>query len=294
MKFKTIYKIFVYLIVVIAYSVIIFKLATFDDYDGLFEQFRSNFSSNWLFLLVCLMLMPCNILIESFKWRCAISHIEKISIKEAIFATLRGQVGGIATPNKLGDIPTRALSLKEGNKTTGIVMGFISAWALSFVIIIVGAITTYLYFAPYPIACLLIILLILSPLLLKFISADKIKSNALKTLLLTPYSKILSLIGLSFVRYCIFCSQLFLMLHFFNIDLSIKQAIISIPTIYLLTTITPTITASEATTRSSYAIFVLAPFCNAAPTIALATTMLWALNCGVPIIAGSFLFKKSA
>ena len=295
MKFKVIYKIFTYAIMIIAYAVIIYKLATYDNYTGLFEQFTTNISTNWLFLLACLILMPCNILAESLKWRCAISHIEKISIKEAISATLRGQVGGIATPNKLGDIPTRALSLHEGNKTSGIIMGFIASWALLFIIITIGAITTYIYFDPYPIACVLIILLILSPLLLKFIPTDKVKSNTLKTLLLTPFSKILSLIGLSLVRYLVFCSQLFLMYLFFNINITIAQAIMVIPTIYLFSTITPTLITSEAPTRSTYAIFLLAPICqNTEPTIALATSLLWALNCGVPIIVGSFLFKKSA
>ena len=60
MNWKRIYKIFVYTIVVIAYGVIAFKLATYNDYSSLFKQFTSNFSTNWFFLLACLMLMPCN------------------------------------------------------------------------------------------------------------------------------------------------------------------------------------------------------------------------------------------
>lgn len=293
MKFS-LYKIFTYTIVIIAYAMIIYELATYNDYSSLFKQFTSNLPTNWLFLLACLILMPCNMLTEALKWQCAVSHIENISLKKAIISTLRGQVGGIATPNKLGDIPTRALSLKEGNKTSGIIMGFIASWALLFVIITIGAITTYVYFDPYPIACVLIILLILSPLLLKFIPTDKIKSNTLKTLLLTPYSKILFLIGLSLLRYFIFCSQLFLMYLFFDINITVAQAIMVIPSIYLLTTITPTLIISEATTRSAYAIFLLSPIChNAEPTIALATFLIWVLNCGIPIVVGSFLFKKS-
>ena len=58
MKFS-LYKIFVYFIIVIAYGVIAFKLATYDDYPSLFKQFTSNFSTNWLFLLACLVLMRC-------------------------------------------------------------------------------------------------------------------------------------------------------------------------------------------------------------------------------------------
>lgn len=307
MKFS-LYKTFTHTIVIIAYIVVIYKLATYNEYTILFKQFFSNFASNWYFLMLCLALMPCNMLSEALKWQCAVSHIESISLKKAIISTLRGQVGGIATPNKLGDIPTRALSLRDGNKTPGILMGVIASWTLSFVIIIIGAITSYLYFATYFVdffyyedysillnsSCILIVLLIITPLLLKFIPIDKIKSNTLKTLALTPYTKIFSLIALSLLRYLIFCTQLLLMFWFFNLNITITQAAVVIPTIYLFATITPTLMTSEVITRSAYAIFLLSPICySSEPTIALATSLLWVLNCGFPIIIGSFLFKKT-
>ena len=308
MKFS-LYKIFVYFIIVIAYGVIAFKLATYDDYSSLFKQFTSNFSTNWLFLLACLMLMPCNMLSEALKWQCAVWNIEKISFKKAIISTLRGQVGGIATPNKLGDIPTRALSLQDANKASGIIMGFIATWSLSAIIISIGASTSAKYLSIYYPEMLnedllifaneswigLIILTFL-PIWSRIINTEKIKStrikNTIESIAQTRFRQLFSFVLLSFLRYTIFCTQLFLMFRFFNINLTISQAIIAIPTIYLLSTLTPTIPASEATTRSSYAILILAPFCTTTPSIALATTLLWTLNCGIPIIIGSMLFKR--
>lgn len=309
MKLKTLYKIFVYAIVVIAYGVIIYKLASYNDYPTLFKQFSTNISTNWIYLALCLLLMPCNLLSESIKWQCAVSHIEKISFKKAIISTLRGQVGGIATPNKLGDIPTRALSLRDENKASGIIMGFIAAWSLSIVIITFGASTFAKYLSTYYPEMLneklltfvneswigLIILTFL-PLICRFINTDKIKStkakNNIESIAQTKLRQLFSFILLSSLRYVIFCSQLFLMFRFFDINISLPQAIISIPTIYLLSTLTPTIPASEAASRSSYAVFVLSPIYNSAPTITLATSLLWALNCGLPIIVGTFLFNK--
>lgn len=310
MKLKTIYKIFVRIIVVIAYCVIIYKLATYDNYSTLFDQFISNISTNWVYLLLCILLMPCNILTESVKWQCAVWSIEKISFKKAIISTLRGQVGGIATPNKLGDIPTRALSLQDDNKASGIIMGFVAAWSLSAVIIVIGASTFVKYLSIYYPEMLnenllsyaneswigLIILTFL-PISSRIINTDKIKStkikNTIESIAQTRFRQLFSFVLLSFLRYTIFCTQLFLMFRFFDIDLTISQAIISIPIIYLLSTLTPTIPTSEAATRSSYAVFTLAPFCTSAPTITLATSLLWALNCGFPIILGSLLFNKS-
>lgn len=308
MKFS-LYKIFVYVIIVIAYGVIAFKLATYDDYSSLFEQFTSNFATNWYFLMLCLALMPCNMLTESVKWQCAVWNIEKISFKKAIISTLRGQVGGIATPNKLGDIPTRALSLQDANKASGIIMGFIATWSLSAIIISIGASTSAKYLSIYYPEMLnedllifaneswigLIILTFL-PIWSRIINTEKIKStrikNTIESIAQTRFRQLFSFVLLSLLRYTIFCTQLFLMFRFFNINLTISQAIIAIPTIYLLSTLTPTIPASEATTRSSYAILILAPFCTTTPSIALATTLLWTLNCGIPIIIGSMLFKR--
>lgn len=290
--------------------VVIYKLATYNEYTTLFEQFASNFTTNWYFLVACLMLMPCNMLAESIKWQCAVWSIEKISFKKAIISTLRGQVGGIATPNKLGDIPTRALSLQDKNKASGIIMGFVAAWTLSAVIIAIGASTVSKYLSiHYPEMLnedLLIlaneswiglIILTFLPISSRIINTEKIKStrikNTIESIAQTRFRQLFSFLLLSFLRYTIFCTQLFLMFRFFNINISISQAIISIPTIYLLSTITPTIVASEAATRSGYAILILSPISQAAPTIALATSLLWALNCGFPIIIGSFLFHQT-
>ena len=288
--------------------VVIYKLVTYNEYTTLFEQFASNFTTNWYFLMLCLALMPCNMLSEALKWRCAVSHIEKISFKKAIITTLRGQVGGIATPNKLGDIPTRALSLHKENITAGTIMGFIAAWTLSLVIIVVGAMASAQYLSVYYsellnekyktfvfASCIGLITLIFLPIIIRFINTNKIGSSKIKNIITsiaqTSFAQICTIIFWSIVRYSIFCTQLFLMLHFFNINISLSQAIIAIPTIYLLTTLTPTIIASEAATRSSYAILILSPICSTAPTIALATTLLWAINCGMPIIIGSTLFN---
>ena len=304
------YKIFTYIIVIIAYIVVVYKLVTYDDYENLLRHMGDNISSHWFFLSFCILLMPFNILAEATKWKYAVSNIEKISIKTALLATIRGQVGAIATPNKLGDFPTRATTLQAGNKTIGTIMGFVSSWTMTLIIIIIGlfAATTYIsefhtntfsneYLILTAIICLSATIFIFSiPTICKSINIDKINIQKIKnTLYILSHTKtkqLLILSSLSLLRYFIFCFQLFLMLHFFNINISIYQALITIPTIYLLTAITPSIVASEAATRSSYAILILSPFCSTTPTIAIATTLLWALNCGVPIIVGTFLFSK--
>ena len=303
------YRIFTYFVVIIAYCVVIYKLVCYNDYATLIYHFTHNLASHWFYLALCVALMLLNILSEAIKWKHAIINIQKISIKSALCATIKGQVGAISTPNKLGDYPTRATTLQSGNRTIGTIMGFVSSWTMTLVIIVVGLFAATIYIAKYhieplnnkylvltSIICISIILFIFSiPAITKKINTDKINIQKIKNSLLilsqTETKQLLKLTLLSAIRYTIFCSQLLFMLLFFGIDISIQQAAIAIPTIYLLSTITPTIALSEVATRCSYAILVLSPFCDAAPTIAIATSLLWALNNGIPIIAGTLLFS---
>ncbi len=302
------YKTFTYLIVIITYTVVIYKLITYDEYTLLIQHLTSNTTKHWIFLFGAIILMPFNILAESIKWKYAIHHIEKISLKKAIISTLKGQVGAIATPNKLGDFPTRALSLQYGNKSIATIMGFISAWTLTLVITTIGISASIIYISKYYTSllsnqyliisstiCLIILISIFSlPTIAKKININN--TNIKKGLFfLSKITKkeLLTLTLLSLLRYIIFCTQLTLMFLFFDINISLSQASISIPIIYLLTTITPTIIISEATTRSSYAILILTPLgYSTTPTIILATTLLWTLNCMIPAITGSILFNK--
>ena len=305
------YKIFTYAVVIIAYVVVIYKLATYNNYANLWFHFTQNIPSHWFYLLICIALMPFNILTEAIKWKYAVANVEKISLRQAILATLKGQVGAIATPNKLGDFPTRATSLQPNHRTIGTIMGFVSSWTMSLVIIIIGLLSSTIYLSEYhidsvnnqyllltTIICIVAIILIFSiPTISKRINIDKINIQKIKNSLLilsqVRIKQLITLTSLSTLRYLIFCLQLMFMFFFFDINISTHQAVISIPMIYLLSTITPTIVASEAATRSGYAILVLSPICSSAPTITLASTLLWAINCGLPIILGTFFFNKT-
>jgi Trk-type K+ transport system membrane component len=233
MKFSP-YKIFTYLVVIIAYIVVIYKLVDYDNYGDLWLHFTKNLSSHWVYLLICIALMPVNILMEAIKWRAAVANIENISLRQAITATLKGQVGAIATPNKLGDFPTRASSLQPGNRTIGTIMGFVAAWTLSIVIILIGMLGAMLYIAEYhtdsvnsqylmltAAICIAATILIFSiPHIAKRINSDRINSpkikNSLHILQHLEARQLISLSALSFVRYLIFCAQLMFMLMFFG------------------------------------------------------------------------------
>ena len=83
------------------------------------------------------------------------------------------------------------------------------------------------------------------------------------------------------------------MLLFMNVTLTPWQALLSIPTIYLLVTYTPSFAFSEAMVRGSYAILIFSAFSTNDAGMALASILLWCINYCLPMLVGSFFVKKS-
>lgn len=96
---------------------------------------------------------------------------------------------------------------------------------------------------------------------------------------------------MSAMRYVAFSTLYYLMLKAFGVTIGVSDAVIVIPVIYLLTTVTHTITASEAVVRRSYSMVVIAPFFSSSLTVGCATSVLMVVNNLVQMLLGSLLFK---
>ena len=80
------YKIFTYAVVIIAYVVVIYKLATYNNYANLWFHFTQNIPSHWFYLLICIALMPFNILTEAIKWKYAPLTLSCVWIRKLVEA----------------------------------------------------------------------------------------------------------------------------------------------------------------------------------------------------------------
>ena len=76
-------RIFNILLTVAAYGYLGYKLATFSDYAALANHFQTATWQDYMFLLVCLVLMPINVLFESTKWRELLRMVEPMSLCQA-------------------------------------------------------------------------------------------------------------------------------------------------------------------------------------------------------------------
>jgi len=97
---------------------------------------------------------------------------------------------------------------------------------------------------------------------------------------------------ISLGRYVVFCTQFFFMLRFLGVDLSMEQALISIPTSYLFVTFTPSFAFSDVAVRSSYAVLVIGVFSGQVVSIALAGACIWLVNFVIPLLVGLVVLAK--
>ena len=305
-----------WLIFVLAYLFLGYKLVTFDGYEALLEHFSSVSFHDYLFLFFVFLLLPFNLFFEALKWQRLVVGLQPISLGLAFRSVLVGQTGAFFTPNRIGEFPARALMLNKKNMIPAVALGFVGSAMQMLVITLFGLITTFLYISnnvspllssvstvSWVVSLLLVLLFVISCALLfshyKWFCGRLKKSkwqwlNRLgEGLAHLSFRDAWLIFSFSVLRYFVYSSQFYAILLFMNVTLTPWQAFLSIPTIYLLVTYTPSFAFSEAMVRGSYAIFILSAFSTNDAGMALASILLWCINYCLPMLAGSFFVKKS-
>lgn len=311
--FRKYYPVLKWAILVLAYGFLFYKLSTFDNYYDFINQMKSPDCLQLLWLLLTLVLLPLNWLLEAVKWRELISDLEQISLAKSLQTIFSGITTGFFTPNRIGEYPGRALFLNSGSRVPAIALGFVGSLAQTLAILVCGVPAAILFFivssnasqlsgnalwvfffgAGLLLVSLYCCLPVVSSHCLRYpIKNEKIR-NTLQALEAMSAKKLLKVFLLSLIRYTVFCLQLFLVLRFFGIRLSVAEAVIGIATNYLFVTFTPSIALSEAAIRGSYAIIFIGAFTDNVLAVAAAGITLWLINYCLPMIIGSFVFSKS-
>lgn len=102
----------------------------------------------------------------------------------------------------------------------------------------------------------------------------------------------LEVVGISLLRYIVWGIQLALVLHFCNIDLSLVQLVIAIPTYYLLLSLLPSLPLADIAVRGSVSLLVFGVFSANLAGITMATIMVWVMNNMLPMMIGTFIQKQ--
>ena len=109
----------------------------------------------------------------------------------------------------------------------------------------------------------------------------------------------MKVLGMSLLRYLVFSTQFYLFLRAFDVQLTLGEAMMLIPVIYLVTTSIPTIALSELGVRGSVSVFFIGVFMSSdfmgvrdiQLRVFAASTCIWIINIALPALIGtSFVY----
>lgn len=305
-KFK---KIANFVLIVLAYGFLGYKIATYDNYAGLLERFSAAEWWQLLCLMVCVALFPVNRLCEAWKWQFLVRGIEPMNILEAQRQVYYGTLAGFVTPYKIGEYPGRALLFRKTRQhwLSATCMGMIGGYAMTTIIIVAGLPSVIYWLAPNSsllwsivsaLICALAAIFAL-PVLMRVLQQRNWKSEQSRLLIqsmagLTP-TDISKLLGISLLRYSVFIVQLLLCLLFCGVQLRIQSMIATLPLYYLLITVTPNVPAAEIAVRGAWAAVIFERFGSDVTAAAIiATLLLWLINTIFPLVVGTVVKRRQS
>ena len=309
MKYRNVLRIAQWLLMAAAYGWLLWKLLTYDDWEGFCERFAMAGGRQYGALFIVLLLCGANVTAEALKWRVLLRGVVQLSFIEAFQQTLYGNVGGFFTPSRIGDYPMRALLLRNKDQWLAAVsLGFVGSAALTLVLLLAGFPSAVILlerqggFRMAETICAGVFILLAAsvavyrPLAIwllhrKIHYPEKIR-NVLAALSVFPYSRFMLVILFSALRYAVWCIQLWLLLYFCGIRLPLVDALTAIPAYYMLVTVTPSIPAADAAVRGSWAVVVFGVLTHDIAAVAVAAVLMWLINGVLPMIAGSMMKER--
>lgn len=269
----------------------------------------SVFSGNGLItLLFCILLIPVNWGVESYKWKIITAPIESISFLNASRSVYSGICLGNLAPARATEFIAKIIFFKPENRPQITVLHFVNGMFQLSITYIIGFVALafkmngfgdeYVWIAYTAISTAVLVIIIFIACLvkidsvLKFITTRISKQQQIETAAY-KFTKIqlMQLFGLSAIRYVVFFIQFVLLIKLFagNFDLNIG---FGIALYFLITTTIPMISFLEAAIRAAVALVVFksAGFSNTG--LALASISVWLLNIILPSILGYIILLK--
>ena len=273
------------------------------------------------YFIIAAVLMLANLFIEAKKWQFLISLKERVSTFTSFKAVFTGLSVSVFTPNRVGEFLGRIFFLNKTQPIEGIFMTVVGSISQLLVTIVVGSLglaffLPFYYSAPdipsellmgvvYILGFLANIIFLGLYLNISFVStlAKRIFRPEWKHWnhyieIFSSYktSELVKVLVLSLLRYAVFSTQFYLFLRAFDVPMSLGEALMLIPVIYLVTTSIPTIALSELGVRGSVSVFFIGVFMaghfvgvgDLQLRVFAASTCIWLVNIALPALVGTF------
>lgn len=281
---------------------------------------------NFTFLLsIVIVLLPVNLLIESYKWQFVIAKLEKVSLVNALKAVMAGISVSMFMPYRMGDFLGRIFILKKANRIQASLSSVLGSISQLIATIIYGIVAIVLFFPEimkrfdYTLnfwiysGVILTAVLILAILIFAYLNFSAF-SVIIKKINRKVYNKIakyievfslysvrdlLKILILSMLRYLVFSFQFYVLLKLFGIPLDFFHAMLLIAIIYLLISGVPTIALSELGVRGTISLYVFQMYfgkliteSNFSNGVISASSAIWIINLAFPALLGIiFIFR---
>ncbi|MBQ0768262.1 MAG: flippase-like domain-containing protein [Bizionia sp.] len=290
-----------------AFYFIYYKLTQNEDLDlNLFLDIlitSKQFSLENIAFLV--LLSSVNWVLEIKKWEILVGGLSKINFNKASQQTLGALTASLLTPNRIGDYGAKALYYHPEDRTKIILLNLFGNTMQMIVTLVFGSIGFLIlakdYELPINLEYLLNIVLavIVGLIILYRVSTHNFfKNSVIKlhqfVLVLKRLSTTIkrTILLLSVLRYLVFSFQFYFIIILFGVEISYIEAMIFISTMYLLSSILPSILVFDVVLKSSIAVYLFALIDVDPLSILSTTTLMWILNFVLPSIVGSYFVLK--
>lgn len=260
------------------------------------------------YLLLAVLLLFLNWGIEAKKWQFLIKETIKIKLFSAFKKVMTGITVGFVTPNRIGEIPARAVLLNDKNNLKDLVVKTsVGAYSQLVVTMFFGTLAVLISSDLFELRGVVYIKLLLILITVIMILSYFFQKHLVKVFYKIGYIKRKKLLDglshykrgeltfvlfLSILRYLVFSLQFFIVLLAFNFHFFSWTELMLIPLCFMIASLIPTILLSEIGVRGSVALFVFGAVSNMDVQIVLASTLLWLINVVVPAIFGVFSLNE--
>jgi len=270
-----------------------------------FSEFTAFLSKNEVFsiknILFLLFLSIFNWFLEILKWKTLVSFIKKIAFYNALKQSLGSLTASLFTPNRIGEYGAKAIYFTKQYRKRILLLNLIGNTMQMAVTLFFGVIGFSIFVQQYPIEIsiqrvsrFLLIILVVTAFSILGLKQKKYKIKGFSINKLKDFIKNLplkissSVLFFSVLKYLVFSFQFYLLLQLFNVKLLYSDAIIIITSMYLLSSIIPTIFILDVVVKGSIAVYLFS-FANVNElTILSIVTIMWLLNFVLPSIFGSY------
>ena len=267
-----------------------------------FVQYLMNFSSiSTITALILVLLSISNWFFEILKWQTLVSRITNISVNEAASQTLGALTASLMTPNRIGDYGAKAMYYPSQHRKKIMLLNLVGncgqmTMTLFFGIIGFGYLTwRYQSLLNYNnmilgVGVIAIVFLMMFGLMktTRFIKQRNAVCKLITFLKSITRTTLLKTVLFSAVRYLIFSFQFYYLLDLFGIEINYFEAMAVISSMYLLSSLIPSIFILDVIVKGGVAIYMFGIIGVPEAIILSIITLMWILNFVLPSVIGSY------